>query len=141
MHRSSMSRARRLSGNVLVTMIGVLLTGSAIVKLVGVPPVVKQLAQLGFFGDRLLFIAFAEIVSAVLFLVPRTRAFGLLLVSSFLGGAIATHMGHGESIAQPAVVLTLAWIATAIRNPEAVWSLANGRVERGIAVERGSLAA
>ena len=45
-----------------------------------------------------------EIVSAVLFLISFTRSLGLLLVSSFLGGAIATHLPHGQPIYQPAFV-------------------------------------
>lgn len=89
MERSSISRARRVSGNALVAIGSVILTGSAIAKLAGFSPVVKWLAPLGFFGDRLRFIASVELVSAVLFFVSRTRAIGLPLVSSYLGGAIA----------------------------------------------------
>ncbi len=129
MHRFSMTRARRVSGNALVATGSVILTGSAIAKFAGVPPVVKWLAPLGFYGDRLLFIASLELVSAVLFFAPRTRAIGLLLVSSYLGGAIAAHLGHGDLIVQPAIILALCWIATAVRNPEAFWSLAKGETQ------------
>ena len=41
-----------------------------------------------------------EIVSAFPFLISFTR----FLVSSFLGGAIATHLPHGQPIYQPAFV-------------------------------------
>jgi DoxX-like family len=56
---------------------------------------------LGFDGSRLMIIAVLEMASAALFLVPKTRPFGLLLVSAFLGGAIAAHLGHGQPPAPP----------------------------------------
>jgi DoxX-like protein len=124
-HPSEMSRARRVVGNVLVIFSGVLLVGSALAKFGRVAPVVRQLGQLGFFGDRLMFIAVLEIASGLLFLVPRTRALGLLLASAYMGGAMAAHLSHGESMLQPAVILALLWIATAARQPEAFWSFTN----------------
>jgi DoxX-like protein len=84
--------------------------------------VVNSLAQLGFYNGRLLLIAILEVASVVLFLIPRTRSLGLLLVSAYLGGAIAAHLGHGEPIAPPAIVLSLVWIATAVREPRGFWS-------------------
>ena len=126
-HPIAMSRARGVLGNVLAIFPAAILIASSLAKLGHVPAVAGPLAKLGFFGDRLLFIAVAELVSAVLFVVPRTRALGLMLVSSYLGGAIAAHMSHGEAIFQPAFILALFWTATAVRNPEAFWSLAHER--------------
>ena len=67
-------------------------------------------------------IATLEILSAGLFLMPRTRSIGLLLVSAYLGGAIATHMGHDEPVYQPAFVLVLFWMGAWLRHPEMFWS-------------------
>ena len=102
-----MQRAR----NILTYVLSIVLIGSAIVKLARVPPVVSQMAVLGFDGGRLTFIAVLEIISAGLFLYPRTRQIGLLMVSAYLGGAIAAHVGHGQLPAQPAIVLALCWTA------------------------------
>lgn len=121
-HQTPINRVRRLSGNVLIILPSLVLLGSAVAKLARVPVVAGQLAKLGFFGDRLTFIAILELVSAGLFLLPRTRSLGLLLVSSYLGGAIAAHVSHGESILQPSFVLVLFWIAIAVRHPESFWS-------------------
>jgi len=78
--------------------------------------VVAQMAALGFDGPRLMVIAVLELASAALFLVPKTRPFGLLLVSAFLGGAIAAHLGHGQPPAPPAAFLALIWIGTWLKN-------------------------
>jgi len=114
---------RHLAGGVLITLGGLLLLASAAAKLARVPRIVAQLGAFGFGGHRLMLIAIAEILSSLLFLVPRTRSAGLLLVSAFLGGAIATHMQHDQSVLQPAVVLTLLWLGAWLRHPETLWSV------------------
>ena len=121
--KASISRKRRITGNVLIVLGGLMLIGSAGAKFAHVPAVVAQLGAMGFDGSRLMFIAVLEVVSALLFLVPLTRSAGLLLVSSFLGGAIATHLQHGQPIIQPSFVLLLIWLGTWLRHPEILWSL------------------
>lgn len=117
------SRKRRIAGNVLLYLSGLLLTASAAAKFAQVPVVVAQLGAMGFTGNRLIFIAGLEAICAVLFLIPATRSAGLLLVSSYLGGAIASHLQHGQPIFQPAFVLTLLWLGAWLRHPEILWSL------------------
>src|SRR5262249_16461221 len=92
-------------------------------KFTHVVPVVKQLAAIGFDGGRLMIIATLEVFSAAMFLIPRTRSIGLLLISSYMGGAIAAHLGHREPVYQPAFVLALVWIGAYLRHPEVLWSL------------------
>ncbi|MEI8086003.1 MAG: DoxX family protein [Paludibacter sp.] len=69
-------------------------------------------------ADWRIIIAIGEIVSALLFLVPKTNKLGTLLLSSYLGGAIIIHMTGGISIMMPSVILILVWITGFLRNPE-----------------------
>jgi len=112
-------------GSVLIGLVGILLLGSAAAKLAHVPKVVAELAAMGFEGHKLTFVAFLEVASAVLLLIPITRSMGLLLVSSFMGGVIATHLGHDSfpSIAGPSVILILLWVGTALRHDQVLWSV------------------
>ena len=141
MNRPSIGHARRVSGNALSIFAAFVLIGSSIVKFAAVPFVAGPLAKLGFYGDRLLLIAALELASGVLFIVPRTRSAGLVLASAYMGGAIAAHMGHGESIAQPALVLAFIWLAVLVRNPEALWSIEREERTRLAELSRRSLAA
>jgi hypothetical protein len=70
-----------------------------------------------------------EIGSAILFLIPLTRDIGLLLVSAYFGGAIATHMGHGEPVMQPAIILAIFW-AFCFQDIDRV--LSQGRLQSGL---------
>jgi len=115
---------RRTVGNVLVFLPGTVVMMSSVLKLVGVPRVVHQMATMGFSGGRYTLVAVLELVSAGLFLYPRSRSFGLLLLSAFLGGAICAHVQIAElpKAVGPAILLTLAWSGIWLRHPEVLWS-------------------
>jgi hypothetical protein len=114
---SSVGKKRRITGTILVVFASVVLIGSAAAKLAHVPKVVTELGAMGFDGNKLIFIAILEILSAVLFLIPVTRSFGLLMMSAYMGGAIATHVGHDQPFIQPALVLVIVWLGTWLRHP------------------------
>src|SRR5205814_5181067 len=104
---SLVGKKQRIIGTVLMVIASVMLIGSAGAKLAHVPKVVTELGAMGFDGNKLILIAILEILSAVLFLIPVTRSFGLLMVSAYMGGAIATHVGHDQPFIQPAMVLVI----------------------------------
>lgn len=118
------SAARRRAGKILTIIAGVLLLGSGIAKMLGIAAVVRPLEAYGFVHTVPL-IAALEIASGILFLLPRTRSFGLVFASAFMGGAVATHIQHAEfvQIAPAALVLGLLWGGTWLRHPAALWSV------------------
>ncbi len=69
-------------------------------------------------GDWATIIAIGEIVSALLFLIPKTSKYGTLLLSSYMGGAIILHMTGATSIVMPAVILILVWVVAFLRDPK-----------------------
>jgi hypothetical protein len=117
-------KTRRAIGTTLIVLGGALLLGSAGAKLAHVPQVVAQMNSVGFLGEKVTFVAILELVSALLFLIPATRSAGLLLVSSFLGGAIATHLQHGQPILPPSIMLILLWVGAWMRHPIILWNAA-----------------
>ena len=116
--------ARRIAGIILIYLPGLLLAVSALMKFAGVPGVVRQMAAAGFAGPKLMLIASLEILSAALFLLRRTRSLGLLLVSSYLGGALCSHVQASDYLrALPsAILLALAWTGAALRHRQTLWS-------------------
>jgi len=111
---------RRITGIVLIALGGLVLLGSATAKLAHVRKVVEELGRHGFGGGKLTFMAVLEVASGVLFLAPATRPLGLLFVSAYLGGAIATHVQHDDSPLGPALMLALIWVGTWLRHPQAL---------------------
>ena len=68
-------------------------------------------------GSWRVIIAIGEIVSALLFLYPKTNLYGSFLLSSYMGGAIIIHMTNALSIGFPSIVLILVWLVCYLRNP------------------------
>ncbi|RMG77092.1 MAG: DoxX family protein, partial [Bacteroidetes bacterium] len=69
-------------------------------------------------GDWRIIIGIGETISAILFLIPRTNIYGTLLLSAHMGGAIVTHMSHGEPFIFQSVILILVWVTAFVRNPK-----------------------
>ena len=90
-----------------------ILAGSA--KVLGLfPP--EAVAKLGL-TEWITVIGAGELTTAILFLVPRTSSLGVLLASSFWGGAICLHMSKGEPFAPPSALLLLTWAGAYLRVP------------------------
>ncbi|HYL99114.1 MAG TPA: DoxX family protein [Blastocatellia bacterium] len=118
---------RIIAGTVLIVLPMLALVFSSVLKFAGIPGVRDQMAALGFSGQKLMLIATIEVFSAFLFIWPRTRSIGLLLVSSYLGGAICAHLATSEftKAINPFVLLMFAWVGTWLRHPQAMWSFAS----------------
>lgn len=121
----STNRVRRIGGNALIFLGGFGLLAAAGTKFAHLPPVVAQLTTAGFGGGKITLVATLELLSALLFLFVPTRSVGLLFVSAFLGGAIATHVQGGEysGALAPAFFMSLCWLGAWLRHPEVLWSL------------------
>jgi hypothetical protein len=113
---------RRRAGNVLIGFVSAVLVFSSVTKFVGLAPVVAQLTGFGFTRPWITLIGLIELATGLALILPRTRALGLLLVSGFFGGAIATHIQHGELPIPPALLLALCWLGVWLRYPVALRS-------------------
>jgi hypothetical protein len=59
-----------------------------------------------------------ELMSVILFVIPRTGLLGTLLLAAYMGGAIATHLEHEQSIVAPCIIQSFLWIVAFVRFPE-----------------------
>ena len=89
---SQKSQRRIRIGNALIRFGGVVLLFSSLVKFAHLAKPVAYMSFLGYQDGKMFLIAAIEMVIGVLFLLRATRAPGLLLVSSYFGGAIAAHL-------------------------------------------------
>ena len=106
----------KIAGLVLHLLIGGLLMCTGSQKVLGSAPP-EALVKYGL-GEQARLIGAGAILSALLLLIPRMSSLGILLVSSFWGGAICIHMAHDEPYLFQTVVLVLSWAGAYLRNPE-----------------------
>jgi len=90
--QAQMKNSRASWGEGLTRFCGYALLVSSMVKFIHPSKAVAYMASMGFEGGTFFVVAVLELISAILFLVPATRRAGLLLVSSYMGGAIAAHL-------------------------------------------------
>jgi hypothetical protein len=93
------------TGNALIWFSGGVLLISSLVKFVHQEKPVAYMRFLGYEDEKMYLIAAIEMLVALLFLVQATRALGLVLVSSYLGGAIAANVAfHPLNGSTPIVI-------------------------------------
>ncbi|CAA9588206.1 MAG: Membrane protein [uncultured Truepera sp.] len=81
-------------------------------KLAAPAPVVQASAALGLSGSVLPGLGVLLLACLFVYLVPRTAVFGAVLLTGYLGGAVATHVRVGlepVSLAFPLVLGALLW--------------------------------
>ncbi len=74
--------------------------------------VVEATKQLGYPESSIVGIGLALLASTVIFLVPRTAILGAILLTGYLGGAVATHVRVGANLFNilfPVVFAALLW--------------------------------
>jgi hypothetical protein len=111
-------KARNIVGWTLTGILAFVFIGSATMKLIGGEEVVKGAASMGLTAGTMQLIGFIEIGSILLFIFPRTGLLGTLLLAAYLGGAIATHLEHGQPFIVPVTIQAMLWITAVIRFPE-----------------------
>jgi len=70
----------------------------------------------GYPQGAMLGILLAELACAVLYAIPQTATFGAILLTGYLGGAIATHVRVGENFAMALIVAVVAWAGLYLRD-------------------------
>lgn len=103
----------------IVSALPVLAMGmSSVMKLARTANVLEGWAAFGYPPGSLLPIGLAELLCAVLYLIPRTSVLGAILVTGYLGGAAATHVRAGQAVfVAPVILGVLAWGGLFLRDP------------------------
>lgn len=108
----STSKARFWAGLVLTILPALLLLLDGVMKLFKPEPVVTATVRLGYAEGAIVPIGVVLIVCTVIYLIPQTAVLGAILLTGYLGGAVATHVRAGEGwfpITFPIIFGVLLW--------------------------------
>jgi hypothetical protein len=104
------SKGARIGGWVLSVLPCLLLLMSATFKFLQPgPDFEKGLEEMGWTSSTMFKLGFVEIACTLLYLIPRTSVIGAILVTAYLGGAVATHLRIGQPFFIPIVLGVLVW--------------------------------
>jgi hypothetical protein len=104
------------TGRVISALPALMLLFSASMKLSHAPQFVAMFTnKLGYQESSLTGIGLLEIACTALYLIPQTAFLGALLLTGYLGGAIATHVRVGEPFGVPLILGVLVWVGLYLR--------------------------
>lgn len=94
------------------------LLASGIAKIVMDPEVMKQpgAPDIGWKNEAILGLAILEIVGAVLYLLPYSAVLGAIILTAYIGGAIATHVRIGDAFAVQLLLGIMLWVGLVFRD-------------------------
>ncbi len=105
------------AGRILSAVPALLMLMSAVMKLMQLPPVIEGfVGKFGYPQSTVVPIGVVELLCVVLYAIPRTSVLGAILVTGYLGGAIATHVRVGDVFLPPLVLGVLAWAGLYLRD-------------------------
>ncbi|QDT37736.1 DoxX family protein [Stratiformator vulcanicus] len=114
---SKPSKAASIVGWVLTVLPALMLFASAGFKLSMAEDVRKSFTEFGYPESAIIPIGITELICTVLFLIPQTAILGAILLTGYMGGAIATHVQAGDPFYVQAAIGVVLWIALYLREP------------------------
>ena len=100
------------TGRILSALAALFLLFDGVAKLFKPAPVVEATVQLGYPESVILGLGIVLTACTILYLVPRTSILGAILLTGYLGGAVATHVRVGGplfSVIFPILFGVLVW--------------------------------
>jgi hypothetical protein len=106
------SKWRFWAGHIVSGLVGLLLLLDGVMKLFKPAVVVEATVKLGYPESTIVGIGIALTASTVLYLIPSTTVLGAILLTGYLGGAVASHVRAGDdafTIVFPVIFGALIW--------------------------------
>jgi hypothetical protein len=108
----AISNSQRWIGRILSGLASLFLLFDGIMKLAKPPIVVQSTLQLGYAESTILGIGLTLLVCTLLYIVPRSSVLGAVLLTGYLGGAVASNIRAGKPVFNavfPMIMAALLW--------------------------------
>jgi DoxX-like family len=116
----SISRGRVVAGRVITVLVVLFLLFDSITKIMKVKAVLDASAQLGYPVSTIEGIGMTLLVCTLFYVIPQTAVLGAILLTGYLGGAVATSVrvaGPLFNTLFPIVFAAFAWAGIFLREP------------------------
>jgi hypothetical protein len=113
------SKKKLWAGRIISALPILFLLMDGVMKLMKPRIVVETTVQLGYPESVILPLGVVLLISTVLYLIPRTALLGAILLTGYLGGAVATHVRVGAgvfSVLFPVILGILIWFGLYLRD-------------------------
>ena len=102
-------------GHVLSLLCAAMLVMSAYMKFTKGEQLVEGFTKFGWPLDMAFWLGIVELFCVAIYLIPQTSILGAILLTGYLGGAVATHLRIQDNFIPPVVAGVLVWAALWLR--------------------------
>ncbi len=124
--RLTVSKGRLWTGRILSTLPVLFMLMDGVMKLIKPDFVVKATTQLGYPENVIVLLGIVVLICTILYAIPPTAVIGAILLTAFLGGAVATHVRAGDPlfshVLAPVYFGILIWVGFTCANRGSVLS-------------------
>ena len=111
------SKAQIWAGRGLSILVVAMLIGSGGAKISHQAALVPDFVEKFGYAESLMTpIGIVEVLCALLYAIPRTSILGAILLTGYLGGAVATHVRIGELFVPPLMIGIFVWLGLFLRD-------------------------
>ena len=105
------------TGRVLSTLAVLMMASGAIMKLMKPEFQIEGMEKLGWPERYAVVLGILELTCTLIYAIPRTSVLGAVLLTGYLGGAIATHLRVGDPVFGPLIPAAFIWAGLYLREP------------------------
>ncbi|MGI9550619.1 MAG: DoxX family protein [Aurantibacter sp.] len=116
---SQISKGRLWTSYILQTLVVLLFLMGAANNVLQTEMAVSGATKMGYPESSVLYLGIVLLVSTLLYIFPRTSIIGALLLTAWLGGAVATHVIHKDPVFNvlfPVLVGIIVWLSLWLRD-------------------------
>ena len=114
------SDKRMWAGRIISALPVLFLLFDAVIHIIRIGPVDKAFADLGYAASLAVPLGIIELICLILYVIPRTSVLGAVLLTGYLGGAVATNLRVGaplfSNVLFPVYVGVLLWAGLYLRD-------------------------
>ena len=116
----AVSRNALWAGRVISALPVLFLLMDAIMKLIKLAPVVEATVKIGWPESLIIPLGIVLLICTILYVIPSTSVLGAILLTGYLGGAVATHVRIGDPLFThvlfPVYLGVLLWLGLYLRD-------------------------
>ncbi len=113
---TQVSKGSRWTGSILSALPALLFLFSGGMKFTQTQQVLEGFTHLGLPERLAVPLGIVEVASTIIYLVPRTAVLGAVLLTGYMGGAIAAHARIGEPFVVQAALGVIVWLGLYLRD-------------------------
>lgn len=119
MANASIPKSKLWTSYLIQGLIVLLFASGGIMNIIGNEEAAKSAADLGYIKASLPKLGVIILVSVLLYVIPKTNILGAILLTAWLGGAVATHFINLDPMAEkitPTIFGVLVWLPLLLRD-------------------------